>query len=264
MLRIWSFCTIFIFLSAAYSANGQESGGDGPLERALRWERTVYSAEDQSAIDSALIEKAHCYEEASLPEEAVRTLDRIRLYLLEPTEVQKILLLKSRYSRKAGDLGAALGYLEESGLAEDHPMKYAVLLAASRRYSESKEYALLCAGSESERNAVMRLFKKAPKLKKEGTAAALSFLPPAGQIYLGRPMEGVAMLLLNVGAVGFTAMELAGHNWITGFLGGGLLLNETFFKWNMERNLSDVDAVNKRSAEEFAYSLDYLLNSFGN
>ena len=260
MLRIWSFCTIFIFLSVAYSAKGQEISGGSPLERALRWERLAYSSDDQAVVDSALLRKALCYGEAALPGEALRTLDRIRLYMLESDKVSEVLLLKSRFSREAGDMGAALGFLEESGCAEEHPGEYAVLLAASRRFPESKEYALACASTAAGKDKVTELFRKAPGLRKESTAAILSFLPPAGQIYLGRPLEGIALMLLNAGAVGFTVMELVGHDWITGLLGGGLLLNETFFKWNMERNISDVEAFNSRSAEEFAQSLDYLLN----
>ena len=198
-----------------------------------------------------------------MPEEALRSLERIRLYLLEPENVAEVLVSKSRCSMETGDYGAALGFLEESGMANEYPSVYAVLLAASWRFSEAKEQALKCVRTESEKEKVMKLFSKAPKLKKEGTAAALSFLPPAGQLYLGEPAEGLLSLLLNAGAVSFTVLELLEHNWVTGLLGGGLLLNETFFKGNLNRNVSEVDAVNKRSVEEFAMSLDYLLYSMG-
>ena len=66
-------------------------------------------------------------------------------------------------------------------------------------------------------------------------------------------------MFLNAGAVGFTVMELIGHDWVTGLLGGGLLLNETFLKGNLDKNVREVDAVNKRSVEEFARSLEELL-----
>ena len=70
-------------------------------------------------------------------------------------------------------------------------------------------------------------------------------------------------MFLNAGEVGFTVMELSAGNWISGLLGGGLLLNETFFKGNIQRNLSEVDDVNNASVEEFARSLDDLLSTFG-
>ena len=198
-----------------------------------------------------------------MPEEALRTLDRIRLYLLEPEAISEILLLKSRYSRESGDYGAALGFLEESGLACEYPSDYSVLLASSWRLSEAEEQALAYAGTPSEKEQVMKFFKKAPKIKKEGTAAVLSFLPPAGHLYLGKPGAGIASMLLNAGAICFTAIELSAGNWISGLLGGGLLLNETFFKGNLQRNLSEVDTVNNALVAEFARSLDDLLSSFG-
>ena len=43
-----------------------------------------------------------------------------------------------------------------------------------------------------------------------------------------------------------------------------LLLNETFFKGNIEKNLQSVEAVNKRSIEAFMDSLDSLIQSLDN
>ena len=245
----------------AISVNGQTARGLDALEQALRWERVVYTGEDQGLINDALLQKAGCYAEASMPEEALRTLDRIPLYSLEGDAAEKVLLLKSGYCEETGDYGTALGYLEESGKAEDFPARYSVLLARARRYDEALAQALAYVGDDGSRSkAVNDLFKKAPGLKKESTATMLSFIPPLGQLYLGKPAEGLASMVLNAGAAGFTAWQLVGHNWITGLLGGGLLLNETYLKANMARNVSRVDEVNREAAEEFARSLENLLD----
>lgn len=258
-LRIWSSFIICIFLFAPFSVRGQGSADDGPLERALRWERTVFSSEDPSVIQSALMSKAECYFEASLYQDALRTLERIRMYLLEPETASEVLLFKARCAKETGDFGAALGFLEESGLAEGYPDLYSVLLASSWRFDESREQAMRLASSDAAVKALSNLFKHAPKPRKEGIAAVLSFLPPAGQIYVEQPGRGILSMFLNAGAVGFTAMELIGHDWVTGLLGGGLLLNETFLKGNLDKNVREVDAVNKCSVEEFARSLEKLL-----
>ena len=255
---------ICIFLCAVFSAKGQEIKGYDPLERALQWEKEVYGSGDPSSVHSALRSKAACYEEASCFEDALRTLDRIRLYLLSPEEQSEVLLSKARCCINTGDAGAALGYLEESGRADDYPDIYSVLLASSWRFSESREKALEFAGEdEIRREAVVNIFKKAPRPRKEGTATFLSFFPPAGQIYLGEPLRGIGSMLLNAGAAGFTVVELVNGNWITGILGGGVLLNETFFKANLQHNLSRVEEVNGDSVKEFADSLRELLESFG-
>lgn len=259
-LRILSFSITCIFLCGAYSADGQDRRDEGPLERALRWEKAVFDADDPSSLHKALIAKAECYAEASCYKDALRTLDRIRLYLLSPEDLSEVLLFKARCCKETGDSGAALGYLEESGRVSEYPSLYSVLLASSWRFSEAKEWALRSAGEDSGlRDEVMRLFKKAPSLKKEGTAAVLSFIPPAGQIYLKEPGRGVASMILNAGAAAFTVVEILDHSWITGILGGGILLNETFFKANLSRNLSRVEEVNRQSVKEFADSLEALL-----
>ena len=258
---------ICIFLFVPFSVKGQEVDRDDPLEEALRWERVVYSSDDPAVVKDALVSKAACLARSGSYGEALRTLDRIRMYLLSPEDASEILMLKSLYSKRLGDNGAALGFLEESGSAENHPALYSVLLAASRRFAESHEQALRAVSTQSEKAAVESLFKKVPRIKKEGTAAALSFIPPAGQIYLGRPWDGLLSMLLNVGAAGFTAFEIVGHDWVTGLLGGGLLLNETFLKGNISKNIASVEEANELSVKRFSESLEELLKpglSLGN
>ncbi len=260
-LRIPSLSIIFILLFAATSVKGQTAEGLDALEQALRWEKVVFTSEDQDRINDALLQKAGCYAAASMPEEALKTLDRIPLYMLDRNAAGKVLLLKSELCRETGDFGAALGYLEESGKAADFPERYAVLLALARRYEESLEQSLICTGNDETRSkAVSGLFRKAPGLKNESTATLLSSIPPLGQIYLGKPAEGIASMALNAGAAGFTVWQLIGHNWITGILGGGILLNETFLKANMARNVSGVEEANRAASEEFARSLENLLD----
>ena len=223
----------------------------------------MFTGEDPGKINDALLQKAGCYAAASLPEEALKTLDRIQLYTLDKDAAGKVLLLKSELCQETGDFGAALGYLEESGKAAESPARYAVLLARAGRYEEARAQALACTGNDGSRiKAVSDLFRKVPKQRKESTATLLSFIPPFGQIYLGKPLEGLASMALNAGAAGFTAWQLIGPNWITGILGGGLLLNETFLKANMARNVSRVEEVNLEAAGEFALSLESLLASF--
>ncbi len=50
---------------------------------------------------------------------------------------------------------------------------------------------------------------------------------------------------------------------MTGLLGGGLLLNETFMKGNMERNVARVAEANDAALGKFTDSLERLLDSIG-
>ena len=78
---------ICISLFVAFSVEGQVlpdgRGADDPLVQALRWERVVYGSDDPVRTHQALEAKAGCYAEAGLFEDAVATLERIRMYLLE-------------------------------------------------------------------------------------------------------------------------------------------------------------------------------------
>ena len=265
LLRTLLLSIICIFLCVPFSADAQDHGDeDDPLGEALRWERVVSGSDDPETIFRALRSKAICYANASLYADALRTMERVRVYLLDPEEVWEVLVDKAIYAELSGDPGVALGYLEESGKAGSFPGFYSVLLAGAWRFEESLEQALRLASSQEEEEAIRSLFKKAPRRKKENNALAWSFIPPAGQLYLGKPSAGILSLILNAGAAGFTVYELIHGDWVTGLLGGGLLLNETFFKGNIEKNLQSVEAVNKRSIEAFMDSLDSLIQSLDN
>ena len=260
--RIRLSCIISIFLCGAFSAEAQTAAGADPLEEALRWERIVYTSPEPDEVHAALQAKAACYARAGLYEEAVSTLERIRMYLLDPSRTAGVLADKARYSLAAGDAAAALGYLEESGTTDADPALYAVLLARAGRWTEAQETALRCCTSDTQRKAVGELFAGTPRTRTEGMAAFLSFFPPAGQLYLGKPGEGFLSMGLHAGAAGFTVWQLLGRHWISGFLGGGLLLSETFLERNLARNVEGVEAANAAAAERFAARLEELLATF--
>ena len=256
-------CIISIFLCVTFSAKGQDTRDSTLPETVLRWERIAFSAEDPVVANDALVSKASCYMDAGMYGEALQTLERVKMYFLDQDKAAEVLYLKAVCSCRTGDYGQALGFLEESGRAESDPALYSLLLARCRRFKDSENQALKLAVSDAGRERVRQLFAKTPKLKKEGTAATLSFFPPAGQIYTGRPAEGILSLVLNSGAAGFTVLELIDGGWVTGLLGGGLLLNETFMKGNIERNVARVAEANDAALGKFTDSLERLLDSIG-
>ncbi len=256
-------CIICIFLCAIFSASGQRQPSLSVRDSALFWERAAFASDTPEAAQKALFRKAECLSRAALWEEARGTLERIRLYQLEDAELTEVLHLKALCCKETGAWEEALASLEEGGVQGADPAFHAVLLARNRRFAEAREAALICAGDDPvRREAVMRLFEKTPRGKKEKTAAFLSLVPPAGQLYLGRPGEGLLSMALNAGAAGFTAWQLAGGNWVTGLLGGGMLLMETYYKGNLNRNLSRVEKVDEDAVSAFVQSLETLLESF--
>ena len=219
----------------------------------MQYERAVFSADSPAEANAALRAKALCYEQAGLTQEALSTLGRVRLYYLDAAGRSEVLKEKSRYCRELERWSEALGYLEESGCAFSEPAVYAVLLAREGRYAEAHAAALACPGADPA--ALAALFARVPKEKKENWAAYLSFLPPLGQLYLGRPGEGALSVVENAAAVAFTVWQALDHCWITALLGGGLLLKETYMDRNIIRNVEAVEAVNAKRREVFVEEL---------
>ena len=90
------------------------------------------------------MEKAYCYEAAACFDDALSTLERIRLYQLSGADRQAVLLAKARCCYALGDWAPALSHLEESGQASLYPAWYAVLLSYDGQYEEAEAVALRC------------------------------------------------------------------------------------------------------------------------
>lgn len=220
-------------------------------------------------MNAALEEKAALYEAAGQYADALATLERIRLYQLSGEERRSVLLAKARCCYSLEDWASALGYLEESGVAGDLPFWYAVLLAYNGRYAEAETAALRCCSADSasvaegtevaDSVAVRELFRHTPRERKESTAAWLSLLPPLGQLYLGEPGWGALALLSTAGSAAFVLWQCLDGCWVTGLLGGGLLLKETWFDRNLIRNVEAVESANAARRAAFALELQKLL-----
>lgn len=223
----------------------------------MEWERAVWSADSPQKAHAALLAKAACLGEAGQPEEALETLERIRLYLLEGPQRQEVLLAKAGYAEAAGAYDTALSLLEESGTAAQVPARYAVLLARAGRYDDARAAALHC--PDTSPADIDRLFRQAPADKKETTAMWLSFFPGLGQCYLGNPGEGLLSLGLSAASAAFTLWQCLDGCWITGLLGGGLLLKTFYFDRNLVRTVESVDQVNRQRRERFVLQLQHLL-----
>lgn len=164
---------------------------------------------------------------------------------------------KASYALAARQKATALSLLEESGSAWDNPAQYALLLAGAGRYDEARAAVLRCPGADAE--AIEKLFRKAPKDKKETTAMWLSLVPGLGQFYLGNPGQGLLNLGLTAASGAFLVWQCMDGCWITGLLGGGLLLKEFYFDRNIGRTVEFVDAVNRERREAFVTQLQNFL-----
>ena len=192
-----------------------------------------------------------------MSEEALATLERIKLYMLDDSQRQEVLRGKARYALAAGQQATALSLLEESGSAWDNPAQYAILLAEAGRYDEARAAALRTPGADA--SAIEKLFRRVPKEKKETTALWLSFIPGLGPCYLGKPGQGLLSFGLTAASAAFLVWQCLDGCWITGLLGGGLLLKEFYFDRSIVRTVESVDDVNRQRRHQFVLQLQHLL-----
>lgn len=245
------FCIISIFLCAPFSTSGKS-----PEQLALECERVVFEGGALEEINAALMLKANCYKELGRYEDAYLTLERVRMYALDPLEQQDVLYNEQLCAFLSGDFTRACALAEEvSPWNEETLLIDALSYCYAGNYEKAEHYAAVYMrfiGKDS--REVRDFFRDAPKRKNSTTAMILSFLPPAGHFYTGEYGEGMLSMGLNAAAAAFTALNLAYGYWITGFVGGGIALDHTFMG-NQERTAALVERYNTNSAIAFGDSL---------
>lgn len=232
MNRTLLFFITYIFLFAAYSTDAQEYDW---ARKAVGLERAVFLAQDAAEANAALVAKAACYRQAGLYSDACGTLDRVKMYLLSPGQQDAVLLEKAICHCLGGEPEAALSTLEPRA-ARDSVLASAII-------------------------ALREEFDASHKLKKEGTAVALAFLPPLGQWYTSHYGAGLKSLVSNAAAAGWTVWQCLSGCWISGLLGGGIALNETFMG-NIDSSAQYVDEFNNTVRREWNEALKGLLLSY--
>lgn len=251
------FCTISIFLCVSIFADAQ----DARLRAALL-EREAFRSEEPAEAGRLLLDKAALLLDAGQAQAAGEALSRVRTWLLDETEQQTYRRLREEAFFRAGAYDAADSFREPAG---GDARLDALVAAGIRRYEESRTLAaqhLQAVLPEAELpqalHALDALYANAPRLKKEKTATALAFLPPLGHWYTGHYGEGLFSMLGNAAAAGLIVWQVLDGSYITGLLGGGMLLERTFMS-NVENSAAHARAYNEAAQEDFLRRLDALL-----
>ena len=250
-MKLLRWCsTIFIFLSAAFTARAQA------LE-ALEYERVLYEGAEPARANQALIGRARCLIELERYADAIDALDRIRLFALPAEDAPEVHRLQALARFRSGDWPSAAAYLQEgfpSGVEAD--MLRVLILAAVHNYTDALQAALAIAPRK--RAELESLFAKAPKHKNETTAAMLSLLPPLGHLYLGSG-KWPAVTLTSYAGAALAAWQIVEGNYLTAILGGGLLLNASYMEHNIAQMPALTAETNRSATEKFLASLEELL-----
>ena len=229
---------------------------------AVELERTVWEGASLEQTNDALIRKAECYAHLGRYADASSTLSRVRLFALEPQERTQVLYGQELYWFMAGDFGQASTLVEEVGdESREALLLHALVLAYAGRYDESEIYAARFVswdGPCPRLGELLKFYEVHPRPRSASTAMALSFVPPLGHFYNGEYGEGLLSLGLNGAAAAFVVANLLGGYWVTGIVGGGILLDYTFIG-NQERNDALVQRHNAGDPLAFGEGLRRLL-----
>lgn len=121
--------------------------------------------------------------------DAFNTLERVEMYAVDPGRRQEVLIEKARAAYLASDYDASIAALSEAGIKLP-PIE-------SRQLNPT-------------------------------VAMLLTFAVPAGYVYVGEPVEGVASTLLNAASIAWTVSSLSAGLYVSGILGGAIMLNATY------------------------------------
>lgn len=225
---------MFTCLCALFSARAQS-----PELRAVELERLIFDGADLETVNSALLEKADCYSQLGRYEDASSTLERVRMFALTDEERAAVQYKQELMYYMAGNFVSAAALVSEvEPVNQDIALLHALVLAYAGRYDESEIMAARCLswnGPSEQLDGLLALYRQHPPVRSAATAMALSFIPPVGHFYNEAYGEGLLSLGLNGASVAFVAANLLGGYWVTGLLGGAVLLNYTFMG-NIERN----------------------------
>ena len=249
MLRQRLFCTISIFLCALFSASAQDWES-----LAVAYERTIFDGAGLEETNNALRAKAHCYKQLGRWADASATLARIRMFALDERARTEVLYEQELCFFLGGEFSQAAALVGEVGDGtREALLLHALVLAYDGRYDESEIYAarfISWDGPSPRLQELLNLYAAHPLSHNATAAMVWSFFPPLGHFYNGEFGEGVLSGTLNAAALAFTVANFVSGYWVTGLLGGGIVLNYTFMG-NQERNAALVEKHKRNDAVAF-------------
>ncbi len=207
---------ICIFLCVAFLTDAQTDMAKADMllskgeyfQASVAYERVLYSCNDPLINYAAIKGKLSCLKQQQKFKEAVSFVASGRTLQLPDTLKCVLLYEEAVCSYLAGSFENTISLSEE--LENVYPSYFGLgmlqvitilSLNELNRWQDAsiyytaflQKYAL-----QNNNDTLPDLYKKIPKLKKENTAQWLStFLPGAGQMYAGKPLEGLVSILLQ-------------------------------------------------------------------
>lgn len=248
------------------------------LDASIEYERTIFISDNEEDIRNARIKKALCYKQLFKFNDAVKCLERIRLFAL-PDSIKwniKVEMALCYYLNNQPNKSLMQIQLAKH-LVKENTLKKKTLALETFCYNEMTEWDKAKASGIAYINQTIKdniskkkytqkieylyLKKQLPKLKKVEKAENLSrFVPGLGQVYCGKIVEGSFNFLLNASFLALGAHQIWNKFYFTGYTAGFGILHKTYIG-NMARAKYLAKTVSAERHQDFNSKVLHLLLS---
>jgi TM2 domain-containing membrane protein YozV len=281
-LLIDIFCLICTFLCAIFSGSCQENSSEW-IEKAdsiyascqfndaaIACEKAIFFGADGTQIGLLRLKKTDCYKQLGNFKKALKELETIFLPAMPDSVQHKVMYQKAlcyylnhqpqeaeawlqQYNGKSASPEVLmLEILISSDLLQWEKTKLNLLALIERNHSGFRRDSL--------RQVYNSIFdnRRIPTIKKEKTATMWStFLPGAGQFYLGYAGRGTLAFCLTTGSIGLAVFEVLNGMYITGYV-VGLGFFQKFYFGGIEQSRRLTKERNSRKIEKYNASIKKL------
>ena len=178
----------FTFICLSVAFSSRAQDSVGLRVQAAQAERQAFEAANPLQFNEAMMLKARCLERAEDYAGALESLNRLRMFALRDKR-DSVTMKKAELAYRMEDYDTSMAYLKEAGRTVDYIQ---------------------------------------PKLKNPYVGMGLTFLVPAGFIYVNDWKGAGIYTVLNAASVGWIVLEVASQCWVNAILGGAMALNVTF------------------------------------
>jgi TM2 domain-containing membrane protein YozV len=238
-------------------------------EASLLHERTLFLVNDNTGKAKALLKKSFCQKALGRHEKALKSLQRVNTRGVADSLHAEVLYQLAFNAYMSGMFSESIFYTQQMqlyGLPDTSSPRTHLVKAMA--HLEKQEYEKSYQAARSviihlnqggyQQDSLLKcleelyLSENLPNLKKEEKAVWLStFIPGSGQMYAGRPGEGIFNLALHLGTLAFAGVQIYLGYYLTGYF-GGLALFQRFYFGNTKRAAELVGLYNEKEMARFA------------
>jgi hypothetical protein len=279
------FCLTCIFLCVTFSGNCQEvqtsltEKGDELFsigrfnDAAISYERAIFLGLPGKATGFMKLKKAECYKQLNDFTRALQELESIFLPSM-PDSVQDAVIYQKALchylNHQPQDAAESIQQLRFERASPDRMILEILIFSDLTQWEKARDRSILLIerfhGSKSSDSLVSLChtifdLKRQPKLKKEKTAALLStFIPGAGQMYVGKPVRSLLAFSFTIGSVGIALFEVINGFYFTGYV-TGLGFFQKFYFGGIEQSRRLAREQNSKRIEKYTSTIrDFIFS----